>query len=145
MFTIFDIANWFLSKEGMTHKKLQKLCYYAQAWYLALYKSKLIDGDFEAWVHGPVNSSLYHIYKDHGWQTIRKKRQKPILNELVEDFLERIWVTYGDYDGHQLEAFTHEETPWINARRGLGPWENSKNIISVKDMEEYYFDLYSGD
>ena len=61
MFTIFDIANWFLSKEGMTHKKLQKLCYYAQAWYLALYKNKLIDGYFEAWVHGPVNSSLYHM------------------------------------------------------------------------------------
>ena len=26
---IFDVANWFLSKEEMTHKKLQKLCYYA--------------------------------------------------------------------------------------------------------------------
>ena len=25
-YSIFDVANWFLSKESMTHKKLQKLC-----------------------------------------------------------------------------------------------------------------------
>lgn len=28
---IFDIANAFLSIEPQTHKKLQKLCYYAYA------------------------------------------------------------------------------------------------------------------
>jgi hypothetical protein len=27
MFTVFDIANWFLSKEPMTHKKLQNNLY----------------------------------------------------------------------------------------------------------------------
>ena len=36
-YSVFDIANWFLTKGQMTHKKLQKLCYYAKAWYLALY------------------------------------------------------------------------------------------------------------
>lgn len=30
-YSIFDVANWFLSKGDMTQKKLQKLCYYAQA------------------------------------------------------------------------------------------------------------------
>lgn len=34
--TVFDIANYFSSKEDMTHKKLQKLVYYAYAWYIAL-------------------------------------------------------------------------------------------------------------
>lgn len=33
MRTVFDVAEWFLSKESMTNKKLQKLCCYAQAWY----------------------------------------------------------------------------------------------------------------
>ena len=37
MATIFDVADWFLSKEAMTPKKLQKLCYYYKAWGLALY------------------------------------------------------------------------------------------------------------
>ena len=30
--TILDVAAWFLLKEDMTHKKIQKLCYYAEAW-----------------------------------------------------------------------------------------------------------------
>ena len=29
---ITDVANWFLLKEDMSHKKIQKLCYYAEAW-----------------------------------------------------------------------------------------------------------------
>ena len=32
-YSVFEIANWFLLKESMSHKKLQKLCYYAQAWF----------------------------------------------------------------------------------------------------------------
>lgn len=31
-YSIFDIAGWFLEKEPMPHKRLQKLCYYALAW-----------------------------------------------------------------------------------------------------------------
>lgn len=47
-YSILDIANWFLSKEPMTHKKLQKLCYYAQAWGLALYNIRIMDTKFKA-------------------------------------------------------------------------------------------------
>ena len=35
MYTVYDIANWFLSNlEKVTNKKLQKLVYYAYSWYL---------------------------------------------------------------------------------------------------------------
>ena len=37
-YSVLDVANWVLTHEAMTHKKLQKLCYYAQAWYYALKK-----------------------------------------------------------------------------------------------------------
>ena len=33
---------------------------------------------------------------------------------------------------------THYETPWINARKGLLPTENSNNIINKNDIEEYF-------
>ena len=39
-YSIGNIADWFLSQSSMTHKKLQKLCYYLQAWSLALYKKR---------------------------------------------------------------------------------------------------------
>ena len=36
------LARAFLSIDSMTHKKLQKLCFYAKAWYLALYDENII-------------------------------------------------------------------------------------------------------
>lgn len=56
---IFDLAKAFLYISSMTNKKLQKLCFYAKAWYLALYDENLISEPFEAWVHGAVQPSLY--------------------------------------------------------------------------------------
>lgn len=52
--SIFDIADTFLSIEPMTHKKLQKLCYYAQAWHCALENEPICSASFQAWIHGPV-------------------------------------------------------------------------------------------
>ncbi|WP_336507207.1 Panacea domain-containing protein [Paenibacillus larvae] len=52
--TVYDVAKAFLHLESMTPKKLQKLCYYAYSFYLAIYEKKLFDDNFEAWVHGPV-------------------------------------------------------------------------------------------
>lgn len=40
--SVFDIANWFLTKEAMTPKKLQKLVYYYFAWGQALLKRDMI-------------------------------------------------------------------------------------------------------
>ena len=49
-YSIFDVANWFLLyKEKMTHEKLQKICYYSEAWHLTLYGEKLFnDTKFKA-------------------------------------------------------------------------------------------------
>lgn len=49
-YSVVDVANWFLAHEAMTHKKLQKLCYYVQAWYYALESLQLMNTEFQAWV-----------------------------------------------------------------------------------------------
>ena len=33
---------------------------------------------------------------------------------------------------------SHYETPWINARQGLLPTENSNNIIKKDDIKDYF-------
>ena len=53
------------SGELITNLKLQKLVYYAQAWHLALFDEPLFDDPIEAWVHGPVVSSLYSKFPEH--------------------------------------------------------------------------------
>lgn len=65
--TIFQLAEAFLSIEPQTLTKLQKLCYYSDAWYLAQTDDELFENHFEAWVHGPVDPEWYKKYRyGHG-------------------------------------------------------------------------------
>jgi len=135
---IEELADILLSFESITHKKLQKLCYYVQVWHLAIYNKPLVNEKFEAWVHGPVSRSLYHKYKNYGWQKIPSKDlDKPYEDNQI-DFINYIYEMYGDFSGDQLEHMTHEEDPWLIARDGLAEMEKADNIIDEKIMKEYY-------
>lgn len=137
---IFDVAKYFLSKESMTHKKLQKLCYYAQAWYEANYGVSLVPDHFEAWVHGPVAPNLYFQYRDWGWLPIPKVENDipSFSNPNIKNFLDKVYATYGKYTGDQLESITHQEDPWLNARKGYSPSDYCRNTISEDEMKNYY-------
>ena len=149
--TVFDVANYFSSKSAMSHKKLQKLVYYAYAWYIALYnenendlKNKLcVDTKFEAWVHGPVCKKLYNKYSNSYGQVDKYngKINNLITGELKK-YLETIYKVFGKYTGDELEYMTHREMPWQNARNTLKPYMSSNEIISEKDMFVYYNSLH---
>lgn len=148
MYTVFDVANWFLQKEPMTHKKLQKLCYYAQAWHCALCDgTPLIDGSFEAWVHGPVNRELWNRYKNFmPWENITLDNStQNTINGADVSFMESVWATYGELKDYELEALTHREKPWLIARGDLGSDRICTNLISNKEMQDYYLSIYIGD
>jgi len=136
--TIFDLANAFLSIETMSHKKLQKLCYYAKAWHLALYNEPIITEPFEAWVHGPVNRELYGTYKQYGWDDIPKAESSEGIPSDVLSFAQQIYASYGALDAYDLEVISHKETPWIEARGACKPWEGCSVIISEDTMRDYY-------
>lgn len=144
--TIDNISDYFLSKKALTPKKLQKLVYYAYAWFIALnnqcadeIECVLFNEEPEAWVHGPVFPSLYSKYKKYYWQEIEKKEENVhISNEDVLHFLDTIWNTFGIFSADELEYMTHKEEPWINARMGISPVDPSCNKISKKDIFIYY-------
>lgn len=142
MENVYDIANWFLFRESMSNKKLQKMCYYAQAWYAALYNKILFRERIEAWVHGPVIPKLYNEYKSYGWDLIPSPKEQPSFCENVEELLESVYLTYHDLTGYELELLTHSEDPWINARNGIGCLVPSNNSISFEDMHNFYLKLY---
>lgn len=148
--TVFDIANFFRTKQAMTHKKLQKLVYYAYAWYIALYNdnvetinNRICDPVvFEAWVHGPVCRILYDEYSDNYGQVTRYKGNIcSLIDGEIKKFLETIYKTFGKYTGDELEYMTHQELPWQNARNTLEPSEASHEPISERDMFVYYNNL----
>lgn len=139
MYDIFDIAYWFLKKEPMPQKKLQKLCYYSQAWFKAIFDKQLISGSFEAWVHGPVNRKLWESTTQFSYSNIDNPpfpgRELPVK---ICDFLNDVYYTYGEFDGDSLERQTHKEDPWIKTRGGIGALEPCRKAISVQSMGEYY-------
>lgn len=139
------IINWFLSKQSMSPKKLQKMLYYAQAWCVTLNNEnkesidqKLFEERFEAWVHGPVIPSVYQEYKEYGYQDIPQTNGRIQLSEDIEDILKQVLEVYGDYNGNQLENISHQEDPWKNARKSYSPLESCNEIISEEEMFNYY-------
>lgn len=150
LYSIFDVANWFLFQKGqMGHKKLQKLCYYAQAWSYVIFDGEpLFDGKFEAWVHGPVNRVLWNELKECGYHDISSTALSSSANEICperSDFLERVWATYGNLSGDQLENLSHSEDPWIKARNGIPEMQICTNEIDTQIIQSYYSSIYSGD
>ncbi len=142
-YSVFDIANWFLKKEAMTHKKVQKLCYYAQAWCYALKGYRLEDTDYQAWVHGPVSPVLWERFKSFGYDSIIIKGNVTTNIEAEDEkLLEDVWDTYGENTGNALEALTHRELPWIEARRGYEPEQRCAVVISPATMAAYYKSIY---
>ena len=147
-YSIFEIADWFLNKESMTPKKLQKLCYYAQAWINALLDDSIIDdSEFQAWAHGPVSPELYNKYREYRWNSIPKCTSPAAIDNQTVDVLESVWITYGDKSANELEALTHTELPWKQARlrAGVSEGDSCREKISTEDMANYYKSVYVGD
>lgn len=138
---IFMIANEFLKKaeehnRDVTHKQLQKLCYYVDVWSYGLWNRSVTRDKFEAWRHGPVNRNLFEYYR--GQRIIKN------IFHLVETLstnekvlISAIWEMYGNKTGDELEQMTHREKPWKVARQGLEEWEPSTVILKEKDILEF--------
>jgi uncharacterized phage-associated protein len=141
-----NVINWFLSKESMSPKKLQKILYYAYSWDLVLKNEspdeithRLFPENFEAWVHGPVIDVVYRRFRDRGYMDIPQYTDEiPQFDEETEDILEQVWEEYGKYNGNQLESITHQEDPWITAREGYQPLDRCNEVISDETIFEYY-------
>ena len=139
-----DIAKWFLLRVDrdsggcITHLKLQKLLYYAQAWYLANYKKPLFQEDFQAWSHGPVCAAIWTKYKKYTWEAIPSPKTGPRLEKKIKNYLESVWKAYGEISAKNLEKLTHSEDPWKNVRGNLPFEAKCTTIISKESMKNYY-------
>ena len=139
---VYDIAKWFLHEKEMTHKKLQKLLYFSYGIYLTENNDDIDNindllflNDFEAWVHGPVVPSIYNRFKNYGITPIGiVKEEKTHFEDKVLNALRKTIDKYGDYSADELEKISHNQTPWIKARKNLSPIEPSNNIINIKDI-----------
>ncbi|MBQ9214878.1 MAG: DUF4065 domain-containing protein [Bacteroidales bacterium] len=151
MYAVNDIADLIITtikcdddNASLINLKLQKLLYYLQAWSYGINKKPFFDGEFEAWVHGPVNRVIFNRFNPQ--KTLyseiqlsdRIKTDFKLENDDDEEFFEFIMENYAKYTGAQLENLSHQEQPWISARGNKNRYEKSDTVISAKSMMDYY-------
>ncbi|EMX52731.1 TPA: Panacea domain-containing protein [Escherichia coli] len=144
--SVADYLLCFAQEHGdvMTPLKLQKMVFYADAWYMALNGGQeLIPDQFEAWVHGPVARELYSRFADYKWRPIDEEIQCPELSEEIKKHLDEIYQVFGGYSAYELEQLTHQEKPWLLAREGVPADAPCRNVIDKKVTAEFYRSMAS--
>lgn len=140
--SVLDVARYILSKTGaITTMKLQKLVYYAQAWHLVWSESPLYNEKIEAWANGPVVKELYEAHKGQFTVKTLTKGNKDNLSSQQKGHIDKVLKFYGDKSAQWLSDLTHNELPWILARKGLAIDERGGHEITIASMHEYYSGL----
>jgi uncharacterized phage-associated protein len=142
MLSVFDVASYILKKIGwMTTMKLQKLVYYSQAWALVWDEEPLFNEDVEAWSNGPVVRELFeHLRGEYQISSISKGDHRKI-NKTQKRTIDAVLKYYGDKPAQWLIDLTHEEPPWNEARKGLGPTDRGDHVMTLDSIAEYYSSL----
>ncbi|MCL2064970.1 MAG: DUF4065 domain-containing protein [Candidatus Cloacimonetes bacterium] len=146
--TCFDVANYFLvcqdedAGEFMSHLKLQKLVYFAQGFYLAIFNKPLFDELIHAWDHGPVCTKIYNKFD--------KYKKKPLPLPDIDVFsvftpeqhqvLDIVLNRYRKFSAWELRNITHSEGPW---KKTYSKARNSE--ISQSDMQDFFTTLLTDD
>jgi uncharacterized phage-associated protein len=139
-----EIARYFIVRayeDGleaeMTNMKVQKLLYYAQSLYLALYDEPLFPEEIQAWRNGPVCPPAYHFYSEFEAQQLPVPREESltVLAPEVRECLEEVWGFFGGYHAYRLSDMTHGEFPWRKARQGLPLEAPSTEPIALSDLK----------
>lgn len=144
LYSATDVARYFIylasqafvgdnkEREGITNLKLQKILYFAQAYYLAKFNKPLFNNHIEAWEYGPVVPDVYRKFKNYGSRPIFSKEDESSVSEKDKEILKEVWETFGGYSASRLVDIAHAHTPWKDA------YASEDKIISNKSLGEYY-------
>ncbi len=138
------IAYVFERLEEVTPLMLQKLLYFIQGIYSALYGRPIFVEDCRAWIHGPVYSEVYHLFRDFKYNPIDDARfallegTADALTEEEKRVIDLVANTFGMYSGKVLERITHNEDPWKEARKGYGDSIPSSELLPKERIMKYY-------
>ena len=144
-----DVAAYLLERAGgsMTAMKLQKLCYYSQAWTLVWTGKPLFNDEIQAWAKGPVIRSLFDQHR--GKYTVASQHltygDPSRITTVQRKHIDSVWDAYGKMSPTQLSLLTHAEAPWQMARGGTSEGQRGNATITPASMRDYYTSLASSD
>ena len=143
LYAAADVADYILKEMGTTSAmKLQKLVYYSQAWSLVWDERPLFNESIQAWKNGPV---VPELFRQHRGQFLVHPGafggHPDRLDDDAKETIRSVIRYYGSQSAQWLSDLTHAEDPWVNARMGLDPNENSDVVIGLAALHEYYSGL----
>ncbi|CAM3425237.1 Panacea domain-containing protein [Helicobacter labetoulli] len=143
-----EVARYFitLNKEqcldeliDLSKLKLQKLLYYAQGYYTAMFNKPLFEENIEAWEHGPVVREIYDALKHIEGIYIptntyaMSDSEISLLYKDAKELIEDVFSVMGQYSAWKLRERTHNESPWENN------YEKGQNkLIPLEDIKSYF-------
>lgn len=138
------IAYVFEKLEEVTPLMLQKLLYFVQGIYSALYGRPIFVEDCRAWIHGPVYPEVYDLFRDFKYNPIDDARFALLegtidaLTDEEKKVIDLVVNTFGMYGGKVLERITHNEDPWKESRKGYGDSIPSSELLPKERIMKYY-------
>lgn len=157
------VANTFLDLQAedvgnfpkITPLKLQKLLYYAQAWWLAIKETPLFDEEIYAWPWGPVIPHIYGEFRHFGRDPIDGERATELVksgegpfgfslrtppepNNEVKAFLKSVWDSHKQFSPVQLSNASHMPgEPWALVKNQYQDLESKPVIPNALIMEVF--------
>jgi uncharacterized phage-associated protein len=127
--------------EYLSPLRLHKLLYYVQAWSLTNRDRPMFPEKIEAWAHGPIVVDLFQTFAKYGDKPIPPEDfldEEIDLDDEERDFVASVWESFKVYSANSLRKMTHQEAPWLDARKGLGPADRCSNEITHEAMRAYF-------
>jgi uncharacterized phage-associated protein len=140
-----DVAQYILDNYGpMNTMKLQKLCYYVQAWSLAWNRGSVFPEPIEAWRRGPMIRSLFNQHRGlYSVSSVNGNASVVNANSQVRATIKDVVAFYLPKTGEELSLLTHAEKPWRDARArdSAADDDYSSAVISNDSLRDYYQSL----
>lgn len=130
-------------KNDLSKLKIQKLLYYTQGYYSALYDKYLFEEEIEARKYGPVVKKVYNEFKKIEGNFVPTDKYKmgneeiKKMNKEEKELIEDVFNLMGQYSAWRLRDKTHQEDPWKN-----NYISGKKNITIPKEDIKKYFKKY---
>ncbi len=146
MYKATEIADYILciaqeNGDLITNLKLQKLLYYAQAWFLVNNNNeRLFSDEIEAWQYGPVIPAVYNKYQKFGRSPIvidcDIENDFNNINDCTKEYLREFCQYFFRFSATDLVSMTHQEKPWLEAvEQGLN------TPINTDTMYNFYSEM----
>ena len=134
--SVHQVADFFLRRAGewgyrVSHLKLQKLCWFAQGFYLGMRREPLFREQLRAWPDGPVVRELADRYggksvwlehcplPDPAFEDGAFRDFKAMFTDDQIKFLSIVLARFVEYPAMELKRFAMHDEPYLEARRRL--------------------------